>query len=117
MGNIISWTTLPALHARQEIFFKAVGIDVRLERHKRYFPRPWHNCNRKMENIVLFQSGQAEQRQRKMDAGRDSGRRIKERNVSGDVLKRNRTDRCAEKAAILLNLDENIDPRLRVKMC
>ena len=91
-------------------------MEAHLERHKRYFPRPWHNCNRKMENIVLFQSGQAEQRQRKMDAGRDSGRRIKERNVSGDVLKRNRTDRCAEKAATTLtkDLDRNIDLRPRV---
>ena len=53
-----------------------------------------------------------------MDAGRDSGRKIKERNVSGDELKRDHTDRCAEKAAILLeNLDKNIDLRPRVKMC
>ena len=52
-----------------------------------------------------------------MDAGLDSVDKIKERNVSGDERKRGRIDRCAEKAAILLNLDENIDPRLRVKMC
>ena len=93
-------------------------MEAHLERHKRYFPRPWHNCNRKMENIVLFQSGQAEQRQRKMDAGRDSGRRIKERNVSGDVLTRNRTDRCAEKAITLLKyLNKIVDLRPQVKMC
>ena len=52
-----------------------------------------------------------------MDAGRDSADKIKERNAIGDERKRGRTDRCAEKAAILLNLDENIDPRPRVKMC
>ena len=52
-----------------------------------------------------------------MDAGRDDADKIKERNVSTNEHKRGRIDRCAKKAAILLNLDENIDPRLRVKMC
>ena len=92
-------------------------MDAYLERHKRYFPRPWHNRDHEMENIDLFQSGPAEQLKRKMDDERNSGDKIKERNVSGDERKRDRIDRCAEKAAILLNLDENIDPRLRVKMC
>ena len=92
-------------------------MEACLECHNRHFPRPWYDRNHEKGNIVLFQTGQVEQRLCRTDAGRDSVDKIKERNVSGDVLKRNRTDRCAEKAAILLNLDENIDPRLRVKMC
>ena len=87
-------------------FFKAVGMEARLERHKRYFPRPWHDRNREVGNVVFFQSGQVEQRLRRMDAGRDSADKIKERNAGGDERKRGRVDRCAEKAAILLNLAE-----------
>ena len=40
-----------------------------------------------------------------MDAGRDGADKIKERIVSTNERERGRIDRCAEKAAILLNLD------------
>ena len=78
-------------------FLKAVGMEAGLERHQRYFPRPWHNRNHEMENIDLFQSGPAEQLKRKMDDERNSGDKIKERNVSGAGSKRGRIDRYAER--------------------
>ena len=53
-----------------------------------------------------------------MDAGRDSADKIKERNAIGDERKRGRTDRCAEKAIILLkNLNKIVDLRPQVKIC
>ena len=94
-------------------FFKAAGMKALRKRH---IPRPWHDRNRKMENIVLFHSGQVKQRLRRMDTGRDSDDKIKEINVN--ERKRGCIDRCAEKADILLkNLDEKIVLRPRVKMC
>ena len=90
-------------------FLKAVGMKAHRKRH---FPRPWHDRNCKMENIVLFYSGQVKQRLRRMDARRNSADKIRVRNVSGDERKRSRIHRCAEKAVILLkNLDEKIDLR------
>ena len=51
-----------------------------------------------------------------MDAGRDSAEKIRARNVSGDERKRDRIDRCTEKATILLkDLDRKIGLRPRVK--
>ena len=53
-----------------------------------------------------------------MDAGRDSADKTKEPNVIGDERKRGRTDRCAEKAIILLkNWNKIVDLRPQVKMC
>ena len=43
-----------------------------------------------------------------MDARQDSAEEVKELSVNGDERKRGCIDRGAEKAAILLNLDENM---------
>ena len=96
-------------------FFKAVSMKALRKRH---IPHPWHDRNCKMENIVLFYSGQVKRRLRRMDAGRDRDGRTEELNVNGDERKRGRIDRCAEKADILLkNLDKKVELQLRVKMC
>ena len=93
-------------------------MEARLERHKRYFPRPWHDRNREVGNVVFFQSGQVEQRLRRVDAGRDSADKIKESNAGSDERERGRVDRCAEKAITLLkNLNKIVDLRPQVKMC
>ena len=53
-----------------------------------------------------------------MDAGQDSADKIKEHDAIGDERKHGCTDRCAEKAIILLkNLNKIVDLRPQVKMC
>lgn len=94
---------------------KSINVQPSLHRDQGDFAAFWHDGNRKVRHVVLFERREVEHGRSRMHAAGDGTDEIEKRDARADKRERRRIDTCLRQAAVLLE-DVDVDVYLGARV-